>query len=1024
MAPGHRDDDGFDDTAELLRQLDKSNVLQEARVFHATPIQARQCRFILAKVLFLFYQGESLTKSEATELFFAILRLFQTKEPALRQMVYLVIKELSSRSDNTMMATSSLMKDAQQAELGQFRGGAVRALSRILDPSTLPAIERPIRAMFVDKSPQISSSALLAGVHLFPGARDIIRRWANDVNEVLISKPGGSGGVGGSIIGGSFGSYFGGNAGSGASGGSPSNISGNAEINVPLSNMSQYHALGLLYLIKSQDKMAVLKIVQNFSPATSQQSSSGRGFFGGGGSSSGGVNTLRSHHAQCMLIRYAMQVMGDSNDPSVHNQLYNILEGLIRHRSDMVSLEAARAICNMRNVTMKELTPAVSALQLLLTPSKSVLRFSAIRTLNQLASNHPEAVAQCNSDIELLLSDSNSAISALAISTLLKTGNETNVDRLVKQLQNLIGDISEDFKVTIVQAVKSLALQFPNKHGLFLSFLSSMLRGEGDQSCKTAAVDAIVEMVRNNSKCIEPGLAALCELIEDCEYPELTIRALHLLGSLGPHTSHPTMYLRHIYNRVVLDTSSVRAAAVSAMSKFAFIVSDQTLSSSVRVLLNRCLDDSDDEVRDRAAWALASIESDSSLISNNNNQANFALSILERKLFDYCVDPSAFSNASFDSSSVPRISPEQELIERSSRTKQSDMELLGTLSSSSSSSNRQADDASKKSNVSSANAASAGAISGASPAAVAAAASAAAMEAQEDYIKQLKAIPEFGEFASTLFRSSSSPIPLTESETEYSVSVIKHVFVSQSTGVISHVVFQFDVTNTINDQLLENVSVKMDEILQSDEDESEQPIASSLVQFTTININELKCGVPGTIYVGFRNSSLSENVSDIEDPYPLAGYACTLHFTVKDCDPNTGIPDGDEGFEDEYSLESTEVNVSDYVMPTYLGEPPRIWEQIGPDCEIIEEFTLSSFTNLKSAVTSVIEVLGLLPLGEAANPKSEKVHQAQFQGRFAGGAMIMARARMAYSQSQGVTLELAVRSEDETVSQLVVSTIA
>jgi coatomer protein complex subunit gamma len=49
---------------------------------------------------------------------------------------------------------------------------------------------------------------------------------------------------------------------------------------------------------------------------------------------------------------------------------------------------------------------------------------------------------------------------------------------------------------------------------------------------------------------------------------------------------------------------------------------------------------------------------------------------------------------------------------------------------------------------------------------------------------------------------SSSPVQLTESETEYTVSCIKHCFAQ-------HVVLQFDCVNTLSDQLLENVRVDL-----------------------------------------------------------------------------------------------------------------------------------------------------------------------------------------------------------------------
>lgn len=100
------------------------------------------------------------------------------------------------------------------------------------------------------------------------------------------------------------------------------------------------------------------------------------------------------------------------------------------------------------------------------------------------------------------------------------------------------------------------------------------------------------------------ALAHLCEFIEDCEFTKLSVRILHLLGVEGPKTSHPTKYIRYIYNRVVLENAIVRAAAVTALAKFGVGQKDPEVKSSVSVLLTRCLDDTDDEVRDRAALNL------------------------------------------------------------------------------------------------------------------------------------------------------------------------------------------------------------------------------------------------------------------------------------------------------------------------------------------------------------------------------------------------------------------------------------
>ena len=59
------------------------------------------------------------------------------------------------------------------------------------------------------------------------------------------------------------------------------------------------------------------------------------------------------------------------------------------------------------------------------------------------------------------------------------------------------------------------------------------------------------------------GLAHLCEFIEDCEHVDLATRILHLLGKEGPRTQKPFKYIRFIYNRVLLESPTVRAGGRS-----------------------------------------------------------------------------------------------------------------------------------------------------------------------------------------------------------------------------------------------------------------------------------------------------------------------------------------------------------------------------------------------------------------------------------------------------------------------------
>ena len=130
---------------------DKTSVFQEARVFNETPVSPRKCRvrlntllshpeklkaftqILLTKIIYLLYVGETFGTQEATTLFFGVTKLFQHKDPALRQMVYLVIKELANVAEDVIMVTSSIMKDMQPNLEVIYRPNAIRTLCRIID---------------------------------------------------------------------------------------------------------------------------------------------------------------------------------------------------------------------------------------------------------------------------------------------------------------------------------------------------------------------------------------------------------------------------------------------------------------------------------------------------------------------------------------------------------------------------------------------------------------------------------------------------------------------------------------------------------------------------------------------------------------------------------------------------------------------------------------------------------------------------------------------------------------------------
>ena len=75
-----------------------------------------------------------------------------------------------------------------------------------------------------------------------------------------------------------------------------------------------------------------------------------------------------------------------------------------------------------------------------------------MKILSQVSNTHPRLVAKCNDDLESLVSDSNRSVATLATTTLLKTGSENSIDRLLKQIYTFLTDIADEHKIIIVKS--------------------------------------------------------------------------------------------------------------------------------------------------------------------------------------------------------------------------------------------------------------------------------------------------------------------------------------------------------------------------------------------------------------------------------------------------------------------------------------------------------------------------------------------------------------------------------------------
>mmetsp|Transcript_7106 Transcript_7106/g.10182 ORF Transcript_7106/g.10182 Transcript_7106/m.10182 type:complete len:958 (-) Transcript_7106:212-3085(-) len=912
--------------------LEKAAVLQEARIFHdstAVRENPRKCCTVIAQLLHLQNTGQFLNSNEATDVFFGVTKLFMSDDASLRRMVYLFIKEVAEtcNPDDVIIVTSSLTKD-MTCDVDLYRANALRVLVRIIDGAMLGAIERYVKQAIVDSSSQVSSSALVSSVHLFKASSEnanVVKRWIGEVQEATASS----------------------------------------------NTMVQFHAMQLLYQIKMSDRLGVSKLVQQFSSR----------------------NSLKSPLAIVCLLRYAHKLLDDeapsnaslvgqgyqsSAASAVAKSCYQFMESSLRHKNEMVVYEAARSICNLPHAEPQDISPAISVLQLFLSSPKPAIRFASMKTLSIVSSTYPRLVSKCNEDLEALVSDANRSVATLAITTLLKTGSESSIDRLLKQISTFLSDIADEYKITVVKSLQTLCFTYPAKQRILIGFMSNFLREEGGFEFKRTIVNSIVQLINVAPETADSSLLHLCEFIEDCEFTMLSTEILHLLGEVGPTTSAPARYIRFIYNRVILENSSVRAAAIASLSKFA--AKCPSLRTSITNLLRRSLNDEDDETRDRTAIALEILGK--AMISHPYIPPPEDDSEEEEKDYKDEPDPD-------DPSSILLLDKLPMSFEKLKRSLEAYKEAPGSMEDFTPitlyslpvveddlQDNQSADPIEEI-------------IPGKTPRL-----DKAVDKQKVDPAAAVYGIPELASLG-RVFRSTT-PTEMTESETEYVVTCIKHVYEQ-------HIVLQFDIQNTIDDQRLENVTVA----LESD---------GSVFEVTgEIAADSIAYGEKKTSFSVLERDSNAEG-------FDTESFTCTLHFSVIQVNPSTGEDDSD-AFEEEYPLEDLRISTGDYVAKVSVSDFRKSWEGLGSTNEVLEKYALQ-FKTTEEGLAAVLEYIGLQPCDGTGVVKETtgKPHMLHASGVFIGGKNILVRAQIGV-QSGGVVLKIAVRSDDSQVSRLIADCI-
>ena len=342
----------------------------------------------------------------------------------------------------------------------------------------------------------------------------------------------------------------------------------------------------LLKEIKKNDKLFLIKTISKIAETT-------------------GARSNKSQFAVCQLIRYIKELMqiGDleKNTKDIFNRF---LENSLYNMEESIKIESCRAILQIPNVKPSLKKSAIATLCDLISSINKIARFSAMKTLDKYIDEFAQTIAvDIFLELEKIIEDSgtNSSIKSYAFSIYLKISKGLSDYRLEKMFKTFIEQYTkfkEDFKKKLIIISRNISRANPTKNKLYYNFFCSLFKLDASPQTKIEILEALIWFIYNDQELKMQSLLFLAETIFDCQYDILKIRILNLLGKECDLVNNKSKLVRYIYNQIILEAPMVRASAISALGEIGF--KQKNIRDIIISLIENCLNDDDNEVRERA----------------------------------------------------------------------------------------------------------------------------------------------------------------------------------------------------------------------------------------------------------------------------------------------------------------------------------------------------------------------------------------------------------------------------------------
>lgn len=461
---------------------------------------------MLVDILYLINQGNVFTQREQENIFFSVTKLLNSQNEGLKRSIFLFLNHWTV-DPNTGFILTGPLGTFIQGNNNMLKVNAFKLLGKVVDVSSMSMLERFIKTGISSKQLDVSSASTLCTLDITLKGNSVAKSWIGEINDRLNSV-------------------------------------------LADSNLLAFHTLLLLREIKSTDKLYLLKTYINL------------------------CNNIKSQFANCQLIRYISELLvkGEIEDKKHYTQLLNYLENCCsKHNNDSIILEAVRAILKIPNCKNESINSALVSLKQLLNSFKKSVSYGALKTLDEVATKYSYIIAlDIFLDLEKILETPSNNISfkALSLSIFLKVSkslSEHRLERMLKTITEQYALFKEDFKKEIVFICRNISQTNPSKYKIYFNFFLNLLKQETHENTKIEIINSIYWFITNVEEYRKEGLLALAEYIEDCKYESIKTKILIILGNESANVSVINQIVRCVYNRIILETPVIRAAAVSAL---------------------------------------------------------------------------------------------------------------------------------------------------------------------------------------------------------------------------------------------------------------------------------------------------------------------------------------------------------------------------------------------------------------------------------------------------------------------------